>query len=108
LHEHGLNDVTQTEIHTAEPLVSEPSAHEFEMAIKKLKRRKSPGTDQISAQLIKAGCRTIRSEIHKLVNYIRRKEELPNELKEFIIVCLFVFLALQPTVVVFSQPSSGL
>jgi len=36
--------------------------------------------------LIKAGCRTIRSEIHKLVNSIRRKSELPEELKEFIIV----------------------
>ena len=40
LHAHGLNDVTQREIHTAEPLVPEPSACEVEMAIKKLKRRK--------------------------------------------------------------------
>jgi hypothetical protein len=34
---HGINDVRQTEIHTAEPLVSEPSAFEFEMAVKKQK-----------------------------------------------------------------------
>jgi hypothetical protein len=33
LNVHGDNDVRQTEIHTAEPLVPEPSAFEFEMAI---------------------------------------------------------------------------
>jgi hypothetical protein len=38
-----VGNVRQTEIHTAEPLVPEPSALEFEMAIEKLKRYKSPG-----------------------------------------------------------------
>jgi hypothetical protein len=33
LNVHGVNDVRQTEIHTAEPLVPEPSIFEFEMAI---------------------------------------------------------------------------
>jgi hypothetical protein len=42
----GVIDVRQTEIHTAEPLVPEPSALEIEMAVEKLKRRKSPGIDQ--------------------------------------------------------------
>jgi len=55
----GVNDVRQTEIHTAEPLVPEPSAFEVEMAIKKLKRCKSPRIDQIPEELIKAGGRTI-------------------------------------------------
>jgi hypothetical protein len=58
----GVNDVRQTEIHTAEPLVPEPSDFEVEMAIEKLKRHKSPDTDQIPTELIKAGGRTIRSE----------------------------------------------
>ena len=44
---HEINDVIQTEIHTAEPLVPEPSASEFELAIEKLKSHKSPGIDQI-------------------------------------------------------------
>ncbi len=44
---HGVNDVRQTEIHTAEPLVPEKSAVEVETAIEKLKRHQSPGTDQI-------------------------------------------------------------
>jgi hypothetical protein len=33
-----LNDVRQTEIHTAEPLVPEPSAIEFDLAIEKSKK----------------------------------------------------------------------
>jgi hypothetical protein len=64
LNVHGDNNVKQTEIHTAEPLVPVPSAFEVEMAIKKLKRYKSPGIDQIPAELIKAGGSRICSEIH--------------------------------------------
>jgi hypothetical protein len=52
---YGVNDFRQTGIHTAEPLVPEPSALEIEMASEELKRHKSPGTDQIPAELIKAG-----------------------------------------------------
>ena len=45
---HGVNDVRQTEIQAAEPLVSELSAFVFELAIEKLKSHKSPGTEQIT------------------------------------------------------------
>jgi hypothetical protein len=45
LNVHGVNDVRQTEIHTAEPVVPEPSAFEVEMDIEKPKRRKSPRID---------------------------------------------------------------
>jgi hypothetical protein len=41
----GINDVRQTDILTTEPLVSEPSAFEVEMAIEKLKRHESSGKD---------------------------------------------------------------
>jgi len=61
---HRVNDVRQKEVHTAEPLVLEPSASEFELAIDELKSHKSPGIDQILAELIKAGGRTICLEIH--------------------------------------------
>jgi len=77
--EHGINDVRQREIHTAEPLVPEPSAFEVEMAMQKLKRHKSPGIYQIPTDFIKAGGRTICSEIHKLINSVLNKEELPEE-----------------------------
>jgi len=66
LNAHGVNDVKQTEIHTAEPLVSEPSECEFEFATEKLKRHKSPGIDQILA----------------IINSNWNKQELPREWKE--------------------------
>ena len=65
-------------LHTAEPLVPEPSAFEVELAIEKLKSHKSPGIHQIPAELIKAGSRTIHSQFHKLIISIWNKEELPE------------------------------
>jgi hypothetical protein len=53
LNVYGFNDGGQVEIHTAEPLVPEPSDFEVELAIEKLKSHKSPGIDQIPAELIK-------------------------------------------------------
>jgi hypothetical protein len=81
---HRVNDIRQAEIHTAEPLVPEPSAFEFELAIEKLNSHKSTGIDQIPAELIKAGGKTIRYEIHKRI-FISNKEELSEEWKELII-----------------------
>jgi hypothetical protein len=69
--------------------VPEPSAFEVEMAIEKLKRHKSPGIDQIPAELIKAGGRIIRSEIHKLIIFVWNKEEWPEEWKESVIVPIY-------------------
>jgi hypothetical protein len=51
----GPGGIRQTEIHTAEPSVPEPSAVEVEVAIRKMKRYKAPGSDQIPAKLIQAG-----------------------------------------------------
>jgi len=70
---HGVNDVRQTHIHTAEPLMPEPSAFKIEMAIENLKRHKSPGIDQITAEMIIGGDRKIRSEIHNPINSIWKK-----------------------------------
>jgi hypothetical protein len=86
---HGVNDVRQIEVHTAEPLVPEPSAFEVEIAIEKLKSHKSPGINQIPAELIIAGGRIIRPEIHKLIFSIWNKEELPEEWKESVIVPIY-------------------
>jgi hypothetical protein len=38
---HGISDVRQTEIHTEEPLLLEPSVSELEFAIEKLKKHKN-------------------------------------------------------------------
>jgi len=89
LNVHGISDVRETEIHRAELLAPEPSAFEIEMAIEKLTGHKSPGIDQIPAELIKAGGKTIRFESHKLITSIWSKEELPEEWKELIIVPIY-------------------
>jgi len=67
---HGVHDVRQIVIPTAEPLVPERSLVEIEIAIGKLKRYKSLGTDQILAVLIKAGSETLHSEIHILIHSV--------------------------------------
>ena len=85
---HGVSDARQTEIHTAEPLVLTRSASEVERATEKLERHNSPGIDQTSTELIKAGGRNIRHEIHKFIKFIWNKEELPEECKESIIVLI--------------------
>jgi len=56
------------------------------LAINKLKSHKSPDIDQILAELIKAGGRTICLEIHKLSTSIWKKEKLTEEWNESIIV----------------------
>jgi hypothetical protein len=63
---HNVNDVRQTEIQTAEPLVLGPRHLEVEIAISKLKKYVSPGSDEILAELIQAGGETVVSVIHKL------------------------------------------
>ena len=67
----------------------ELSAFQIEMATVKLKRHKSPGIDQIPAELIKARGRILRSEIHKLNNSTWNSKELPEEWKESIIVPIY-------------------
>jgi hypothetical protein len=82
LNVHGVNDVRKAEIDTAELLVLEPSVSEIALAIEKHKSHKSQDIDQIPAELIKAGGRTFRREIHKLIISIWNKEDLPEEWKE--------------------------
>jgi hypothetical protein len=76
LNVHEVHDVRQTDIHTAEPLVLEPSRAEVEIAIGKLKS-------------YKAGGETLCSHIHKIIRSIWNKEELPQQWKESIIVPVY-------------------
>jgi hypothetical protein len=66
-------------------LAPDPTPSEVQIAIAKLKRYKSPGSDQILAEVIQAGDK-IQSQIHKLLNSILNKEELPDQWKGSIIV----------------------
>ena len=52
---HGVSNVRQTGIHTAEPLLPKPRAFDFEMLIDKLQSHKLPVIFQITSEFIKAG-----------------------------------------------------
>jgi hypothetical protein len=63
----NVSDVRQIEVHTAEPLVLCPSCLEVEVAIVKLKKYKSPGSDEIALELIQAGGEILLSAINLLI-----------------------------------------
>jgi hypothetical protein len=85
LNVHGAGGVRQTEMHTAEPFVPEPSTSEVEDDNGKLKSYKSPDVDQIPVEIIQAGEEIFCSEIHKLIKLIWNKELL-HQFKESIVV----------------------
>ena len=59
------------------------------MAIEKLKSYISPGIDQIPGELINLGGRTIRWAFHEIITSVWKKEDLPEEWKESIIVPIY-------------------
>jgi len=67
------------QMHTAELLIPESSRFKVNIAIQKLKRYRQPGTDQVAAELIQAGCNALSSEINELINSIWSKKELPQQ-----------------------------
>jgi hypothetical protein len=58
-----VSGVRQIEIHTAEPLVSEPSSSETEITTEKMQRYKSSRSDQFPSELIQTGREILRSQI---------------------------------------------
>ena len=76
----------------------ELSAFELEVAIEKLKRHKSSSIDQIPAELIKAGSRTVHSEIHNIINSVFNKEELSEEWSQSFYI--FIRTVIKQTVVI--------
>ena len=86
---HGVNDIKQKEIHTAELLVPELSVFKFELAIEKLKSHKSLGIDPIQTEFAKAGLEQFVMRSRNLFFLIWNKEELPEEWKEKIIVPIY-------------------
>jgi hypothetical protein len=79
-----VSDVTQIEIRTTQPLVPDPSPFKVEMAIAKLKRYKSQGTDEIQAELIEGGG-ILHSKTHTRINSIWNKEELSDQWESIIV-----------------------
>jgi hypothetical protein len=69
--------------------VPEPSLFEEEIAIGKLRCYISPGTDNISAEFIKAGGERLYSEIRRFICCMWNKEELPQQRKEAVILSIY-------------------
>jgi hypothetical protein len=74
---HGVNGVRRVEIHTADPLLSKPSAFEVEMTTEKLNRHISPDVDQIQTGLRQGAEKFALRSINLLIlfgirtNYLR-------------------------------------
>jgi hypothetical protein len=77
LNVHNVSNVGQI----AEPLVPRSSCLEDDIAIAKLEKYKLPDSDQIPAELIQTRGEIFLSAIHKLINSIWNKEELPDSQK---------------------------
>jgi hypothetical protein len=70
---HNVSDVRQIEVHTAEPLVPGNSRLEVEIPV----------------ELIQAEDKILLSVIHKHINSVWNKEELPDQWKESIITPIY-------------------
>jgi hypothetical protein len=66
-----------------------PLMFEVEIAITKLRNYKSPGNDQVMAELIQRGGKILYSKIHELFHSIWNKNELPQRWQEYITVSIY-------------------
>ena len=69
--------------------VPPPTYHKVTQVIGKLKTHKAAGSDNISAELIKAGGTALKQRIHKLIRRIWEEETLPSKWTEGIICPIY-------------------
>jgi hypothetical protein len=106
LNVHGAHDVRQKDIHRAEPLMPVPNLVKVEIAIGKLKSCKSPGSDQILAELIKAGGETLYSEVHRHICSIWNKEKLPQQCGRNLLLYQFIKRVIRLIVIIIKESAS--
>jgi hypothetical protein len=83
LNVHNFSDIRQIEVNTIEP---GPSHLEVAIAIANLKGRNCHVVNKFHQNVIKVRGEILLSAIHKLINTLWNKEELPDQWKESIIV----------------------
>jgi hypothetical protein len=98
---HRVNNVSQTEIHTAEPLVPKPGSLDDEVANEKLERYKSSDTDQILAELIQTGGNTQCPALHFFIPFGIRKYNSSSERN--LLLHLFTRRATELTLVIIEE-----
>jgi len=75
---------------TEEELEEEPpDILDIEMAIQSMNNNKSPGIDNIPAELYKKGGGLLLNKIHSLIKEIWRKEKIPTDWTKNIIVPIY-------------------
>ena len=62
------------------------SKDEVKKVISRLKRRKAPGYDKISSEVLKAGGQTIIEILHKIFNSIWSQEKTPEDFSRMIVL----------------------
>ena len=82
VYELELNDVIE------EISISEPTLGEVKQAIKRLKNGKAPGTDSITAELLKANIEFSATKIHQLLGKVWTFEKIPQPWKQGLIIKL--------------------
>lgn len=83
--EHG-EPIEEKVYHSVEIEDVYPTIDEVRKAIKRLKNNKSPGSDEISCELIKKGGPSLEYEIYKLIRKCWKEENIPSQWREVIIV----------------------
>lgn len=74
---------------TAEIEVTSPTFKEVEDIIDRMRNHKAPGEDGITNELLKHGGRSAKTEIHRLIDLIWKKEEMPNDWKTGLIAPIY-------------------
>jgi hypothetical protein len=74
---------------TSEQSVPQTTPLDVESGIATLGISKSPGNDEIRAELVQAGSETLHPKIHKFMNSVWDEEELPDQWRESIIVPIY-------------------
>ncbi len=81
----NLKDIAQTPPAALEPALTET---EVQKAIRSLKNNKSAGIDNIRAEQLKYGGKTVPAQITNIINHIARTGEYPKEIKQGILTPL--------------------
>ncbi|CAF1621865.1 unnamed protein product, partial [Adineta ricciae] len=80
---HGVNNKMVDELEDITPPIDDDSNgilySEVENAINKLKKNKSPGNDEITAEMLQAGGESLIRKIHELCNRAWNEENIPEE-----------------------------
>ena len=69
--------------------ITPPSFEEVQSAIRRLKNHKSPGSDGIAAEMLKAGGDVLHKHIYEIICDIWHKETMPDDWNESIVCPIY-------------------